>query len=95
MEKLRENEFPLDTTVKVMGFVEARPISTYTENIEEQKMYEGRILFGVYLLGILIAWTLLEWMNRSVTIASPKILFYFCIITQQFKQKKEGEKFTM
>ena len=91
MEKLRENEFPLDTTVKVMGFVEARPISTYTEKIKEQRF----LAFSSHLLGILIGWTLLEWMNRSVTIASPKILFHFCIITQQFKQKKEGEKFTM
>ena len=89
MEKLRENEFPLDTTVKVMGFVEARPISTYTEKTKVQRV------FSSHLLGILIGWTLLEWMNRSVTIASPKILFHFCIITQQFKQKKEGEKFTM
>ena len=31
MEKLLEKEFPLLTTVKVIGLLVARPISTYTE----------------------------------------------------------------
>ena len=30
IEKLRENEFPLETTVNVIGLLEARPMSTYT-----------------------------------------------------------------
>ena len=41
MEKLLEKEFPLLTTVKVIGLLVARPISTYTEKKIEQIVKDG------------------------------------------------------
>ena len=58
MEKLRENEFPLDTTVKVMGFVEARPISTYTKKWKNK---------NVVKVGKLICWTVLGPVHLKIT----------------------------